>query len=264
MLQGSPSTLAAIARAARSVGRVLTHGARLHLDLLLPPQCLACRQPMERTADSIFLCGDCRSELAPRAPSQCMKCGASAVQAAVDCPWCRRHHLQFDAVVPLGRYRDRLRRVVLQMKQPQHEPLSWSMGRLLAHARRDALGGLRADLVVAIPMHWTRRFMRAVNSPDVLAACVAAELGIPLQRTLLRTRNTKLQRELRVEDRFRNLRGAFNLRPGYDLGGARVLLVDDILTTGATANAAAMALRAAGAAAVAVAVLARAEGSGSL
>jgi ComF family protein len=262
MPEGSPTGVAALARVGRRALWAVTHGLHLHLDLLLPPHCLGCRTPMERPHDAIFLCGDCRRELAPLASSRCTKCGASLALSAADCPWCRRHQLQFDAVVPLGRYGGLLRAVVLRMKRPQHESLSWSMGRLMAQSRRESLVAWHADYVVPVPMHWSRRLVRAVNSPDVLASCVAGELGIPCRRVLRRARKTKLQWDLRVEERFRNLRGAFELRSGYDLGGARILLVDDILTTGATASAAATACRNAGAQGVAVVVLARAEGDG--
>lgn len=260
-MPGSPIAIGTmVAKAARSARRIVAHGLQLHLDLLLPPHCLDCQASIERPGDAIFLCADCRRILAPEAPPQCTKCGAALALSALDCPWCRWHKLQFDTVIPLGRYRDRLRSVVLRVKRPQAEPLSRSMGRLMAQARGESLRAWHADLVVPVPMHWTRHMMRAINAPDLLASCLAKELGIPLRRALRRTRKTKLQRELRAAERFRNLRGAFKLRSGYDLRGTRILLVDDVLTTGATASTAATVFKQAGAAAVAVAVLARAEG----
>jgi ComF family protein len=249
-----------IAQAALSARRVLGLALHASLDVLLPPHCLACQVPIERPGDAIFLCLECRRTLAPATPPMCGRCGAILARPDVACSWCWRYDLQFDAVVALDRYRDRLRDVVLRMKAPLAEPLSLSMGRLLVQARGELLRPWRPDLVVPVPMHWSRHLRRGINSPDLLASCLAAGLGPPVRRALKRIHKTKLQRTLRVAQRFRNLRGAFALRTGYDLRGTRVLLVDDILTTGATASAAARALKQAGAAVVVVAVLARAQG----
>ena len=112
-----------------------------------------------------------------------------------------------------------------------------------------------------MPMHWTRRLQRGINSPEILAGCLARHLGIPLRRRLLvRCRRTFLQTEMSPPQRFRNVRAAFRVHKSPCLQGARVLLVDDILTTGATCSEAAKTLKKAGAAAVVVAVLARAQG----
>jgi len=260
MVKHNPGALAAIAQLARSAGRLVVGGARLELDLLLPPHCLDCQGPMERPGDGIFLCGDCRARLSSDRAQRCRKCGNTLAMAADQCPWCREHGLEFDAVIPLGRYEGQLRSVVLRMKRHQGEPLAQAMARLMVKARGEVLRAWKADLVVPVPMHWSRRLSRAANSPDVVAKCLARELGIPLGRALRRTRKTKPQRDLHVKERFRNLRGALAARGGYALRGLRVLVVDDILTTGATGSTAAGALKRAGAAAVAVAVLARADG----
>jgi ComF family protein len=114
---------------------------------------------------------------------------------------------------------------------------------------------------VPIPMHWTRRIGRGINNPDVLAQCLAKSLGIPLRRDILVRRvNTTPQAALPPSKRFENLHGAFRVRRPQAADGARVLLVDDVLTTGATCSEAAKMLKRAGAAAVFVAVVARAQG----
>jgi len=256
----SAAVVEKVSEAALFARRTLLAAVRLQLDLLLPPHCLACQTPIERPGDAIFLCAECRRTLASPVSPRCARCGAMLMQSNATCPWCRQHKLQFDAVIPLGSYHDPLRRVVLRMKSSLAEPLSMSMGRLLVQARGELLRAWRPDLVVPVPMHCTRRLHRGINSAEILGGCLATGLGSPLSRVLCRTRKTKLQRSLRVDQRFRNLRGAFRLRSGYDLGGSRILLVDDILTTGATASTAATALKEAGAAVVVVAVLARAQG----
>jgi ComF family protein len=110
-------------------------------------------------------------------------------------------------------------------------------------------------------MHWMRRLVRGINNPDVLADLLSRHLDAPLATAgLVRRRNTLPQKDLSPRERRLNVRGAFRVRKGYNVKGAHVLLVDDILTTGATASEAARVLKRAGAATVGVAVLARAEG----
>jgi ComF family protein len=140
------------------------------------------------------------------------------------------------------------------MKWAAGEPIAEAMGELLITHRRDAI----PDVVAPVPMHWQRRWVRKTNSPDILAAKVASFLQVPCQVRLLRLkRNILPQKGLKISDRRRNLADAFRVAKGYDIRGARVLLVDDVLTTGATCDAAAKALRMAGARSVAVVVLAR-------
>ncbi len=118
---------------------------------------------------------------------------------------------------------------------------------------------LEADFLLPIPMHWTRWLARGVNSPELVASCLSRVLRVPVRRRILaRRRRTAPQRDLSPAARFRNLAGAFRVRRRAKLRGARVLLVDDILTTGATCSEAAKMLKQAGAAMVAVAVVARA------
>jgi ComF family protein len=263
MLTGSLQHAAsAAARLAQRFWRTSHHLAGLELDLFLPPHCLACQSRLERPDDNIFLCCPCRQRLAPPPGPHCRKCGASLYASAEDCPWCRTHRLQQDAVIHLGAYEGLLREVVLRMKRPGQEALSRVMGSLLMQARGEEIRAYEPQLIVPVPMHWRRWLTRAMNSPVLVGARLAAELGRPVRRPLWRKHNTQPQKELGPLQRFRNLNRAFGLRPGYDLSEARVLLVDDILTTGATANAAARILKKAGAATVVVAVLARAEGPG--
>jgi ComF family protein len=113
---------------------------------------------------------------------------------------------------------------------------------------------------VPVPLHWTRRLFRGANSPETVAEVLAAKLRAAFEPELVRCRRrTRPQRTLSRADRSANVRGAFTVASDIRLDGARVLLVDDILTTGATCNEIGRALRRAGAASVSVAVLARAE-----
>jgi ComF family protein len=182
--------------------------------------------------------------------------------SAAGCPNCSHRGLHFQTVIPLGPYDGALRDAVLKTKRSLQEPMVLALGQLLLRRRERQLSDFRPDLVVPIPMHWIRRFRRGVNSPELLAGCLGRRLQSAVaERLLVRTRNTLPQKDLMPQDRFRNVRGAFRVRRGQRrrLQDSRVLLVDDILTSGATCSEAAAVLRRAGASAVAAAVLARAQ-----
>ena len=237
---------------------------RQSLDLLFPPQCANCDAEMPCQREDLLLCDRCRGALGPENWPCCGRCGAGVASQADPCEPCRRsRHRQwsFDRVVPLGPYRDALRGAVLKMKRRAGDPLSAAIARLFAQRRGAILAGLDPDLVAAVPMYWTRRLFRGTNSPEILARHLARHLGIPLARgMLIRCRNTLPQADLPPGKRFQNVLGAFRLGAPYDLRSAKVVLVDDILTSGATCSEAAKVFKQAGAAMVVAAVVARAEG----
>lgn len=250
----------------------LDRAARAGVELIYPPQCACCRQDIVAPPDGILLCSVCRGQLAVARPA-CKRCGAAgenlAVASASDtaaesdrpCRTCRNSGFVFEAVMALGSYRDELREAVLRIKRPAGESLANALGRLLACDCRTGWQRFAPTVIVAVPMHWTRRIFRGTNSPELLAAAMGKSLHVRVAwRGLVRARRTVRQNELLWEHRAENVLGAFRVAPGRRFQGARVLLIDDVMTTGATANEAAKIVRAAGAAAVAVAVLARAEG----
>jgi ComF family protein len=147
------------------------------------------------------------------------------------------------------------------MKRLSGEALTIAVADLLCDRQGQQIAAFRCDSIVPIPMHWTRRAVRGTNSAEIIAEVLSRRLGLPVAgRRLVRRRKTLPQFNLNPSGRIRNIRRAFRLSAGYHCSAARVLLVDDILTTGATCNEAAKVLRAAGATRVAVAVVARAEG----
>jgi ComF family protein len=195
----------------------------------------------------------------------CKRCAAPGNPADIgeDCVRCRDRRYHFQAAMALGVYQDDLRDAVIRMKQAVHEPLTLSMGCLLAGTLRQRLTDPQPDVMVPVPAHWSKRLLRGVNGPDLLAEASARQLGIPVAIDLLRCcRRTQKQGTLMPSERQANVRGAFAVRSGYNLQDAHVLLVDDILTTGATASESARVLRQAGAAHVTVAVVARGVGMG--
>ena len=245
-----------------------TNLGRQGMDLLCPPRCLHCDVELPAKHGELLLCTPCCEALGPETWPGCPRCGALEeadwATAPEGCPACSRVELHFQGVIPLGSYDGALRDAVLKTKRSRHESISLALGYLLARRRERELLDFRPDLVVPIPMHWTRRFHRGVNSPELLAGCLGKRLRVPVVAGLLvRTRNTLPQKDLSPPDRFRNVRGAFRVRRRQRgrVRDSRVLLVDDILTTGATCSEAAAVLKDSGATVVAAAVLARAEGS---
>jgi ComF family protein len=235
------------------------------LGLLFPPRCACCDAELDSDDGRPLLCADCCRQFGPEVFSGCRRCGASIAEGSTtgaDCPHCRGVRLHFDGVIPLGAYQGKLREAVLRMKRLSHEPLSVAVGKFLAARRAVDLTQFKPDVIVPIPMHWRRRLGRGINNPEILAECLARHLRVSVaRRTLVRCRHTQPQKDLLPKERFRNVRGAFRIRR-KDLRrwqGSHVLLVDDILTTGATCSEAASVLKEAGVKAVAVAVVAKAQ-----
>lgn len=235
------------------------------LSLLFPPSCVHCKAELPDWDDHrLWLCEGCREMFAPGQSVFCQRCGAVAaggVQPPATCELCRRAGLHFDTVIALGAYQGPLREAILITKYAAGDSLCEALAELLFRQRQDKLEALAADLVVPVPAFWRRQVARGTNGPDILAARLGGRLRVPVEpAALFRRRNTVLQPTLTPKQRFLNVRGAFGLRRGYDLRGMRPLLVDDVLTTGATCSEAARVMKAAGASSVAVAVVAQGVG----
>lgn len=231
------------------------------LDVLLPRRCARCAADIvDHEHGGALLCSACRRLLARPRPPACPRCGGhlAADSPAGCCRRCRSQPPPFASVTFLAGYEYELREAVLAIKTACHEPLAVALAELLWQVRGKELTQLEADVVVPVPMHWARRLERGANAPDVLAERLARRLGLPLCPLLARRRHTVPQASLPGAARLTNLRRAFGLRSSYQCRGARVLLVDDVLTTGTTCGEAAGVLLRQGAASVHVAVLARA------
>jgi ComF family protein len=195
----------------------------------------------------------------------CRRCGAPVEHPAEDfdgCAHCRRRRFKFSAVYALGIYEGKLRMAILRMKRYRANSLRMAVARLLADQLAPRIADEPLDVVLPVPMHWTRRLFNGINSPEVFATRLAGQLDLPVRCDLLRRRrSTQLQAPLSIPQRKANVRGAFSLTRGTDVRDARILLVDDVLTTGATCQEVARTLRAAGAKRVIAAVVGRTSGS---
>ena len=172
------------------------------------------------------------------------------------CPLCVEGSRGFDAAYSYGSYEGPLRDLVHLFKYRRIRSLEKPLGRMLCLAlpREE-----QADLIVPVPMHWWRKWNRGFNQADLLARMVARRTGIPAKSVLQRGRRTAAQAGLTLAQRRENLTGVFHVRGRNRVEGRRVLLVDDVFTTGATASACAAALKRAGARSVVLLTLARVD-----
>ncbi len=176
------------------------------------------------------------------------------------CSECRGRSLGFDAALALGTYNGAIRELCLSLKNEKNAWLAWWLSGLLVESRRDSLSQLpQTACIVPIPLHWWRRWRRGYNQAEALAYGLGRRLRLPVCRLLRRIAATDRLAPLCPTERYDVMRDAFHVHSSPRLVGQTVLLVDDVLTTGATSGAAAKALKRAGAARVVVIVIGRAE-----
>jgi len=225
-------------------------------DLLCPPRCGLCGADVDAAAGGrpSAVCRSCEPALvADRL--RCLGCGAAG--SPEGCGRCRPRTRPCDGVAVLGSYADELREAVLRAKRPTGAPVAAALASLLVRRHRETFRTWEVDAVVPVPMHWLRRSVRGASAADELARGIAAGLGLPCRRWIVRRRATRMQNELPPPERRGNVAGAFH--GSRRVRGRRLLLVDDVATTGSTLAACRQAAVSAGAAAVYAAVGARAE-----
>lgn len=239
-------------------------------DLLFPPVCCLCNEPVAEPG----FCVPCLTRLTlsqTQMESACRRCGIPRpVAAGVDpnasprCVHCRDKDYQFDEVIPLWSYQDSVCDAVVAAKFASRASLGDELGRRLAERVRMRLGKESPDDVTYIPSHFTRQIHRGGSGNQVIATRLARVLGSRCLSALRLTRRIAKQAWLDDQQRLENVRGAFSLKKSYALlrpqriANQHILLVDDVLTTGATANEVARVLRENGARRVTLAVVARA------
>jgi ComF family protein len=230
------------------------------LDLLLPPACFLCGAALPAASVPSF-CPACLAALPPLVSPRCPRCALPyPTEEGTDhlCEGCLRDEPAFSWVAAAGVYEGSLRQAVHRFKYQGTVGLDRPLGRMLAEALARQAPGWRPDLIAPVPLHRRRLGERTYNQSLLLARALGRQWRVPVAARLLRrTRPTPSQQGLTAAERRQNLKGAFvTERP---LAGERVLLVDDVLTTGATVRECSRVLRAGGAGEVAVAVLARAR-----
>jgi ComF family protein len=218
---------------------------------VLPACCTACRSALPWRGSAAGVCPACWSAVRSHVPV-CPRCGDPDSPPGEECLACRTAPPPWRAAAAFGPYEGTLRELVLLLKLSRRDELARPLGELLARTHRRA-GWPRPAAVVPVPMWWGRRLRRGFNQADLLARELAAALGCRTAGALARRRG-RPQAGLRRGERQRLAASAIIAR--RPVAGS-VALVDDVLTTGATAAACTRALLAAGAAEVRVLTVAR-------
>lgn len=237
----------------------------LGLDLVFPPQCLLCRSDLPFNREHLF-CGKCEPQLVDLESHRCPVCarrGPVWLETRGDCPNCRRYPPQIDRTLCLGDYHGLLREVVIRGKRAQNEAWVMAAGKLLGNAIARRGFAISVQTVIPMPTHRSRRIQRWYNAAELLAGEVARSNRLDLQRNVLKyNRSTRKQGTLSRHQRIKNVHRSMSMVGRRKLTGLNVLLIDDVMTSGATANEAARVCKVAGAREVHVAVIARGAGVG--
>ena len=267
-----------------SLRRALQAGGGALTDLVFPPSCRLCLQPICPEDDFCQKCERALTVSEAMMRSACPRCGVPAPQKPENqkkmnlhtqswsarselrpCIYCRNKAIRFQGVVTLWAYNERVCDAVIAAKYAHQTALSDALGRRLGH-RAESFFSVeeQPEVVTFVPSHFTRQFTRGGNSNGILASAVARILGCQCRLYTKTARRVRKQAWLDDVERINNVRGAFSRKKSYDwsrsrqIRGKHVLVVDDVLTTGATANEISRILLSGGARRVSLAVVARA------
>jgi ComF family protein len=233
-------------------------------DGLLPPRCFSCGEYVEAQGD---LCGGCWSALNFIAAPYCACCGLPFIYSEASdnalCGACLKHQPGYDMARAALHYDEGSKGLILALKYRDKTDGAKSFGRMMLRAAAQMIG--ETDLILPVPLHRMRLWRRRYNQAGLLAEEIGQRSGKAVDfLTLIRKKATPSQGSLTRRQRFSNMRGAF----GVDgprrarVRDKRVLLVDDVMTTGATVSECARTLKQAGAAFVGIVILARVVGPG--
>ncbi len=224
--------------------------------ILFPAPCRICQEPLT-SASSIPICLECLSSFERLVEPLCQHCGrpfvsgvpAQAQQAL--CYVCRRGVYSFQLARSHAAYNDPMMKAITLMKYEQVTRLgNWFAARLAERVAENP-EALAADVVIPVPLHPLRQRERGYNQAELIARPLAKRLGIPLRTYLLvRTKPRPAQHRLTRHERWQTVRGAFATRAGAQVDKLRVLLIDDVFTTGATLDSCSRTLLQSGAARV--------------
>jgi ComF family protein len=229
------------------------------LDLLYPRACAGCGRPDPEAGR--YVCWDCLARIDFVQPPFCELCGdpvSGRIGHAYRCVLCADRDVHFDQARSVARYDSPVGRMIRNLKYHAQFWLIDDLADLLAAGVRAHYDPHGFDAVAAVPLHVSKQRARGFNQSAWLAAALGRRLRLPMaRRCLRRTRADRSQTHLTVSQRADNVHNAFDARWNRWLEGRRILLVDDVMTTGATVNDCARALKAGGVASVRVITLAR-------
>lgn len=231
------------------------------INLLYPAICRVCSKKLDEFDRNI--CAGCAGKLKERLPPFCLKCGRQLkgdAELKAVCADCKKDTLYFDRAWSVCHYEGALKDLIHDFKYKKITSLSKDFTGLIISFMKKYGVGKESQLILSVPMHPDKLFNREINHADILARAIGKSLGIAYSGNMLKKiKNTSSQANLKREDRIKNLQSSFSLKNGSLGCGKNILLVDDLFTTGSTANECAMLLKNSGAGQVEVITLARGD-----
>jgi ComF family protein len=230
------------------------------LAFVYPEVCQICRSE-RATADEGFVGAACRATVRYIKAPFCRRCGLpfeGAITSEFECSNCQGQDWQFSCARSVVVARDKMLEVIHRYKYQRALWFEGFLGELLVTKAAPEISAGGWNWIVPVPLHPVKEREREFNQAERLARCLSKASGVPLNRRLLRRiEPTRTQTLLSRAERQANVRNAFSMRAGRQLNGERIVLIDDVFTTGATTGACARVLRAAGAGEVCVWTVAR-------
>lgn len=232
-------------------------------DLIYPPLCVLCKNPLSPIQKKDQICSFCQSTIMPNRPPFCSLCSRPLADPYSQfCVSCERRPQHFDKAWASCLYNDPMRRLIHLFKYGQKTHLQYFFVKLVNEFLEKFHVGLTDyDLMVAVPLHSARLRERGYNQAHLLAERFSQQWATPLSLgNVARIRNTRNQATLSQKERWTNIHGAFRIKSPSEFDGKKILIIDDLLTTGATLNEMAKVLKNSGARHVGVLTVAVAPG----
>jgi len=221
-------------------------------ELIYPECCPACGLKKAPDKPPKFICASCRERLAMNLPPFCLSCGRHLEGASVEkniCPACLGAKFNFDRAFSPCRYEDTIKKLIRDFKYTGDDYLGEGLGKIMNQFIKEYnLPIAEMDFIIPVPLYKSRLREREFNQAQILSDQIGREFNkMVLPRVLMRTKATKTQAELGHEERLLNMENSFRVIRPELVRGRNLLLIDDVLTTGATADQAAASLKEAGA-----------------
>lgn len=221
-------------------------------DLIYPNFCLVCKNKISPPGQQELICADCWNKVEKNLPPFCANCGRHLTSEAIEknaCPSCSRLNFYFDRAFSPYRYTKTVKKLIHEFKYSGKDYLANPLGKLMHAFIRDyQLPIQHLDFLVPVPLHKSRQREREFNQAEILSQAVAKEFNKKvLTDILIRVKPTKTQTELTFQERCQNVEKSFSITKPELIKDTNLLLIDDVLTTGATSSEAAKCLKEAGA-----------------
>ncbi|NLK21800.1 MAG: ComF family protein [Epulopiscium sp.] len=213
------------------------------LDIIYPPRCIFCKDiiPIQKEKG---ICEECKKNLSFVEGKTCQRCGKPIEKKRDTCLDCIKYPPEYEKGWAVFVYEGLIRDMMYRFKYGGYKEYARYLGHLMADKIRNEAPNEKFDLIIPIPIHPNRKKSRGYNQGEELAKTISKELNSPMDTSILiRTKETRPQSGLTIIERKNNIKNAFKIKINMDLKQMKILLVDDIYTTGATINSCAKLLK---------------------